>query len=300
VKKFRKIQLFDIFNTLFMLIILVIMIYPLYFIIIASISAPYEVAKGRVYFLPKNFTLEAYKNVFKDKSIWIGYRNSIFYTSFGTLFSIFLTIPGAYVLSKKKLPIRNFLSWYFLIPMYFGGGLIPTYLLVKNLHLLNKPYTLIILGGLSIHNMIVTRIFFQTSIPEELYESAYIDGASHFRSFFQIALPLAVPIIAVMSLFYGVTNWNSYFTALIYLSDSKMYPLQLIIRRILIENIAEIEKIEESLTDPKELATLVRRAMMAESMKYSIIFIASAPLLIAYPFVQKYFVKGVMIGSLKG
>ncbi|NLD88296.1 MAG: carbohydrate ABC transporter permease [Clostridiales bacterium] len=300
--KMKSVQdkVFDIFNIIFMLLVLVVMLYPLWFTIIVSFSDPLAVGGGKVWILPVDPTLEAYQNVFKSDMIWIGYRNTIFYTVLGTAFNIFLTIPAAYVLSKKTLVGRNALSWIFLFTMYFGGGLVPTYLLFKNLSLVNTPWVLIISGGLSVYNMIVTRIFFQTSIPEEIYESARIDGASNFRMFFQIALPLSKSIIAVMTLFYAVSRWNSYFSALVYTTKEELAPLQLVLRRILILNEDMIKEITSGSISGDQMMDALRKAQMAETMKYSLIFIASAPLLVAYPFVQKYFVKGVMIGSLKG
>lgn len=297
-RKTRSDRIFDICNITFMVIFLLIMFYPLYYIVIASFSEPSAVATGKVYLWPRGLTTEAYKYVFENKRIWVGYRNTVIYTVFGTGLNLILTIPTAYVLSKKTLKGRNFISWYFLIPMYFGGGLIPHYLLVKDLHLLNQPYTIIILGGLSIYNMVVCRTYFSNSIPEELYESARIDGASDFVCFFKIAMPLAAPIIAVMVLYYGVARWNDYYTSLIYVGQSKYHPLQLVLRSILIENENAIA-LEEA-TSEDDLLYQTRRAQIAEAMKYSVIFIASAPLLAAYPFIQKYFVKGMMIGSLKG
>ena len=293
----RSDRVFEWVNTLIMIVIVLIMLYPLYFIVIASFSEAYDVAKGNVVLLPRGFTLEAYQSVFQEKLIWTGYRNTIFYTFFGTLYNLATLIPAAYVLSKKSLPGRTALSWFFFITMYFGGGMIPTYLLMKDLRLLNTPWVLI-LGGVSCYNLIVTRQFFSSSIPESLYEAAYIDGASEFKSFLRIALPLAAPIIAVMTLFHAVGHWNSFYNALLYIRDRDLYPLQLVLRDILITQKTMLANI-----DPSQGAEVVewaaRRAYLAEAMKYSVIFIASAPLLIAYPFVQKYFVKGVMIGSVK-
>ena len=303
IKQSKGDRVFNAVNIILMILIMLIMLYPLYFTVIASVSDPYAVANGQVSLLPIRFTLEPYQNVFKESRIWIGYRNTLFYTVLGTVWNLILTIPAAYVLSKKKLHGRTFISIYFLIPMYFSGGLIPTYLQVKSMDLLNKPYTLIILGGLNIYNMIVTRVYFQTSIPEDLYESAYIDGASNFRQFFQIALPLATPIIAVMTLFYAVGRWNDYFTALIYVTDVNLHPLQIVLRGILLLNQTALDTLDTNSLNPNDteyMLELARKTYMAEGMKYSLIFIASAPLLIAYPFVQKYFVKGMMIGSLKG
>ena len=295
---------FDIFNTFCMCLLMFLILYPLYFTVIASFSDPYAVVNGKVYFWPVNPTLEPYANVFKEARIWSGYRNNMINVPLGTLWNLILTMPAAYVLSKKHLRGRGLLATYFLIPMYFGGGLVPTYLQVKALGLVDKPYTLIVLGGLSIYNMIVSRVYFQTSIPEDIYESATIDGASNFRQFFQMALPLAKPILAVMALFYAVGRWNDYFTAMIYISNQRYQPLQIILRGILLLNQTALNNVNTSNMmaneDIEYMLTLARQVYMAEGMKYSLIFISSAPLLIAYPFVQKYFVKGIMIGSLKG
>ena len=287
-------------NTLFMIFMLFIMLYPLYFSIIISISEPNLVASGFVTLYPKGFTLEAYQNVFVNEEIWTGYTNTIIYTVLGTVWNLILTIPTAHVLSKKRLHGRSILSWFFLFTMCFSGGLVPYYLLVKSLNLLNQRMTLIVLGGLSVYDMIVTRIYFQTSIPDELYESARIDGASDFRMFFRIALPLAKPIIAVMILFYSVGRWNDYFTALIFITNKNLSPLQIVLRNILILNESMKLLIKEGGMSTHDISNALRRAHLANAMKYALIFIASAPLLAAYPFVQKYFVKGIMIGSLKG
>lgn len=294
-------RIFNFINGSILFLFTLIMIYPLYFIIIASVSEPSEVVKGNVMLLPVNFQLTAYKNVLKESAIWIGYRNTIIYTFFGTIYNLILTIPAAYVLTKKKLPGRNLLAWYFFITMYFSGGMIPTYLNMKNLGLLNTRWALIIGAGVNCWNLIITRRYFATSIPEELYESAYIDGASEFKSFFRIALPLAKPIIAVMALYYGVGHWNSYYSALLYVRESNLFPLQLVLRNILISNQMALASISlEGDGDVEAVAAAARKAYLAEAMKYAMIFIASFPLLCAYPFVQKYFVKGVMIGSIKG
>ena len=298
-KKKKKTSMFDICNTILMLLLLFITIYPLYFTVIASFSEPSAVASGKVTWKPIGFNLDAYKHVFAYKQIWVGYANTIFYTVLGTLFNIFLTIPAAYALSKKYMPYRKVIMTLFLITMYFGGGMVPTYLLVKNLGLVNTRMVLVILGGISVYNMIVTRTFFDTSISESLYESAEIDGAGELKKFFSIALPLAKSIIAVMVLYYAVGHWNAYFNALIYISDKKLEPLQSVLRRVLILNQNVLnEDMMENMSDDA-LAQSARRAYIAYTMKYAMVFIASAPLLIAYPFVQKHFVKGVMIGAVK-
>lgn len=297
-RKLKGVGTFDIINTVLVLIITVIVIYPLYFCVIASFSDPQEVALGRTLLWIKKFTVEPYQYVFREKQLWIGYRNSIIYMLLGTLYNLVLTIPAAYVLTKKYLPFRNVISWFFFITMYFSGGMIPTYLLIKDLNLIDNPLVLIIGAGVSCYNLIVTRQYFSTSIPQDIYEAAYIDGASELRCFSKIAMPLAKPIVAVMALYYGVAHWNSYYNALLYIRNKSYYPLQLVLRGILISNELSMNSIENA--DADTVAYLVHRAQMAQGMKYAIVFIASAPLLIAYPFLQKYFTKGIMIGSVKG
>lgn len=299
-KKIDGDKVFGAVNILLLLLIMVVMLYPLYFTIIASVSEPVDVVSGKVIFFPKGFTLASYKQAFKESRIWVGYRNSIVYTACGTTFSMMLTIPAAYAMSKKRMHLRSVINLYFVIPMFIGGGLLPFYLLMKRLDLINKPYTLIILSGFSIYNMIVARTYFTTSIPESLYEAAEIDGCSEFGRFFKIALPLAKPIIAVIALYYAVGNWNSYFNALLYVSEKSYYPLQTVLRNILLENQISLLDMDISIMTDEQIAIQVKQQYMAETMKYAIIFIASFPMLVAYPFVQKYFVKGVMIGSVKG
>ena len=292
---------FDVICYIVMGMLLVIMVYPLYFVLIASISDPYSVVNGKVVLLPKGVTLEPYINVLREARVWIGYRNTLIYTIAGTALNLILTIPAGYVMSKKALMGRKFWSAYFLVPMYFNGGLLPTYLTIKSLGLVNQSYTLIMLGGLSIYNMIVTRVFFETTIPEEVYESAQIDGASEFRVFLQIAVPLSGAIIAVISLYYAVARWNEYFNALVYVSKSEYSPLQMVLRNILLQSQTALANITmDSMIGEEEIKDLARQSYMAEAMKYALIIIASAPLLIVYPFVQRFFVKGVMIGAVKG
>lgn len=299
IRKSNSDRVFDWINISFMLVFALITIYPLYFTVIASISEPYEVINGNVYLWPQKFTLESYQNVFKENRIWSGYSNTLRYTVLGTLFNLFLTIPAAYALSKKKVIGNRILRIYFLIPMYFSGGLVPTFLQVKSLGLMNSPLTLILLGGISLYNLIVTRVFFESSIPESLYESAYVDGANELRTFFSIALPLSGSIIAVMTLYYAVAHWNSYFNALIYISKEKYQPLQIVLRNILLNNQMSLAAIGDDM-DADAVQAAARRQYIAQGMKYALIFISSAPLLVAYPFVQKHFVKGVMIGAIKG
>ena len=285
-------------NTILVILITLVTIYPLYFCVIASFSDPQQVALGNTMFWIKDFTLEPYQYVLRESRIWIGYRNSILYMFFGTLYNLVLTIPAAYVLTKSYLPFRNVLSWYFFITMYFSGGLIPTYLLIKGRSLIDNPLALILGAGVSCYNLIVTRQYFASSIPNDIYEAAYMDGASEWKCFVKIAIPLAKPIIAVMALYYGMAHWNSYYNALLYIRNVDYYPLQLVLRGILISNELSLNAMENA--DAETMAYLVRKAQIAQGMKYAIVFIASAPLLVAYPFLQKYFTKGIMIGSVKG
>ena len=275
-------------------------LYPLYFTIIASFSEAYDVYSGKVNLLPSGFTLEAYELVFQNKSIWQGYANTTFYTVAGTSFNLFLTIPCAYALSKKKMLGRNLFMTLFLITMYFGGGMIPTYILYKQLQLVNTPWIMIISGGLSVYNVVVTRTYFQNNIPESLYEAARIDGANELYIFWKLVIPLSAPIIAVIALYYAVGHWSSYFNAMIYITDKDLQPLQLVLRRILILNETAYEDAMQTAESAELINDAARRAQMAITMKYALVFIGSAPMLIAYPFIQKFFVKGVMVGSLKG
>lgn len=289
---------FSIVNGFFVFLMVAVTLYPIYFVVIASISDPYSVSNGQVVLFPKGVTLEAYRMMLRNSSIWTGYANSLYITVFGTLYNLLLCVPTAYVLSKKYLFAHGIVTWFFLIPMYFSAGIVPGYLLVKSLGLINTPVTLVILNGMSVYNLIVCRTYFQDSIPGEIYESARIDGAGEFRVFFQMALPLAKPIIAVMALFFGVARWNDYFSALLYLTDRNLFPLQLVLRNILIT--AQEALVSAADMSAEEFAAAKYQAYMAEAMKYALIIVSSLPLLCVYPFVQKYFMKGVMIGAVKG
>lgn len=293
-------RVYNAVNTTLLTLFSLIMLYPLFFILIASISEPYDVAKGLVTFWPKGFTLEAYENIFtQNEMVWVGYFNTVIYTVGGTLYNLLLTIPAAYVLTKKKLPGRKILIWYFFLTMYFSGGMIPTFLQYKALDLINRRWALILGAGVSCYNLIIARQFIDMNIPDTLYEAAYIDGSSELRTFFVIVLPLSGAIIAIMALFYAVVHWNSYYSAMLYITKKQYFPLQLVLRSILINNEIALQYASEVMSE-EELQYMVRLSYMAASMKYALIFIASAPLLIAYPFVQKHFVKGILLGSIKG
>ena len=293
-------KLFDITIYVILILLTIVLAYPLYFVVIASFSEPYDVVNGNVVLWFRGFTLDSYLNVIENKKIWIGYRNTFIYTLFGTMLNLALTIPAAYALSKTFMWKRNFFIWYFIIPMYFSGGLLPTYLQVKNLGLLNKPYTLIIIGGISIYNLVVVRTFYQNSIPDSLYEAAEIDGCSQYGQFFKIAIPLSKPIIAVITLYYAVAHWNNYYNSLVYTTQEKYFSLQMVLRNILMENQNAMSGADPSSMSAEQLESAMEKVYLASSMKYSIIFIASLPMLLLYPFIQKYFVKGVMIGAVKG
>ncbi|WP_223589382.1 carbohydrate ABC transporter permease [Neobacillus bataviensis] len=292
-RRSKEDKVFDIINFFLVAIILLLVVYPLYFIVIASFSDPNMIYEGKVWLLPKELTLEGYERIFRDSKIWLGYKNSIIYTVVGTIVNVSFTLMAAYALSRKDLYGRNVIMFLFLMTMFFSGGLIPTYLVVKNLGLLNTMWALILPKAVAVWNVIVAKTFFESSIPGELLEAAKIDGCSDAKFFWKIVLPLSKPIVAVMVLFYAVGHWNSYFDALIYLNNENLYPLQLILRNILIQNQASSMMISD-------LDSLAAKQRVSELIKYGVIIVASIPLLIVYPFVQKYFVKGVMIGGIKG
>ncbi|WP_273327169.1 carbohydrate ABC transporter permease [Vallitalea guaymasensis] len=285
--------IFDTINYILLSCVLIIVLYPLYFIVIASISDPTAVSNGQLKFLPIDITFEGYKRIFQDRLILSGYKNTIKYTVIGTTINIFLTMMTAYPLSRKDFSGRKALMIFLMITMYFNGGLIPTYLIVKHLGLINNWLIMVLKGAVSVYNIIIARSFLQSSIPEELYEAAVIDGCSHIKFFTRVVLPLSKAIIAVLVLFYGIVHWNEFFTALIYLRDEKLYPLQLILRSILLEN-----QMQDAMMN--NIDDINNQQYIADLIKYGMIIVASLPLLVLYPFLQKYFVKGVMIGSVKG
>ncbi|MDF2962971.1 MAG: carbohydrate transporter permease [Paenibacillus sp.] len=286
-------KVFDVCSYVFLSMLLLTVLYPLYFVVISSISDPDMVNLGRVTLYPQGITMEGYNRIFADSAIWLGYRNSLMYTVLGTCLNVVLTLTAGYALSRSDLAGRNLFMLLIVFTMFFGGGLIPTYLLVKSLGLVNTIWAMILPNAVSAYNIIITRTYFQSSIPGELLEAAKIDGCSNSRFFLQIVLPLSLPIVAVMVLFSAVGHWNSYFQALIYLKDEQLQPLQIILRKILINNEAS-EHMVDGLVNQAEVVK------MAETMKYGIIIVSSLPVLVLYPFLQRYFLKGVMIGSLKG
>ena len=272
---------------------LIITLYPLLYCISASFSDPMEVVKGNVILLPKNPTLMAYQAVAKNKSMFTGYVNTIFYTVLGTSLNLIMTIAAGYPLSKRDFRGRGGITFLFTLTMFFSGGMVPNFLLIKNLDMYNSIWALLLPGCVSAWNLVIMRTYFQTSIPEEICESAYIDGCSNISTLLRIVLPLSIPIIAVMVIFYGVGHWNSYFSALLYLKDRDKYPLSLVLREILLQGMGQ----EKS---GAEVVDSVADLLLFETLKYAVIIVSSVPMLILYPALQRYFVKGTMVGSLKG
>ena len=286
-------KIFNVINGLLIAVVLIMIIYPLWFVIIASVSDPAKVLGGQVILMPRKFTLEGYRMVFRDPMIMTGYRNTLFYTVTGTAINLVMTILAAYPLSRKDWVGRGFFMGVLMFTMFFSGGIIPTYLMMNSLGMINTVWAMILPGAVSVDNTIIMRTFFVNSIPPELQEAAQVDGCSNTRLLLQIVLPLSKQILAVMVLFYGVAHWNAFFNALIYLTESKRYPLQLVLRSILIQNTAS----QDMLGD---LDTMGSRVMMAETIKYALIIVSTLPMMILYPFLQRFFEKGVMVGAVKG
>ena len=284
----------DIILVIITALVLFIVAYPLYYVLIASFSNPYDVYAGKTFLLPSQPSLDGYKAVFADPNILTGYGNSIKYTIIGTVFSVTLLYITAYPLAQKDLPGRKFFSMFFIITMYFGGGLVPTYLIVKQTGLINNIWALFLPGGVGVGNMIIVRNYFQNSIPHELIEASEIDGCSKLRTFLRIVIPLSMPIMAVMVVFCMVAYWNDWFTALIYLTGAEKAPLPLVLRNVLIKSSVSASQASTISGGYAEMNKLT------EMIKFSSIVVAAAPMLIVYPFVQKYFEKGFMAGAVKG
>ncbi|WP_154895389.1 ABC transporter permease subunit [Paenibacillus illinoisensis] len=298
IQETRQDKIFLTLNYIYVTIAFLLVAYPLVYMISASISNPKEVASGAMWLFPKDITFEGYERVLQDQRIWSGYANTILYTVVGTAVNLAVTIPAAYALSRRDLVGRGFFMGIFMFTMFFGGGLVPSYLLIKELGMINSMWALILPSAASVWNIIVSRTFFQGTIPSELQEAAQMDGCSNFKLFFKIVLPLSMPIIAVMALFYGVGHWNSYFSAMIYLNDSAKYPLQLVLRQILV--LQEMSAQGSGMMDGSSASALNNKAEVAALVRYAVIIVSTLPVIIIYPFLQRYFVQGVMIGSVKG
>lgn len=285
--------LFTIVNTFFLVIVLSAVLYPLVYVVSASFSDPVAVSSGKVWLWPVDFTIKAYTTIFHYDRVWTGYMNSIFYAVVGTFVNVTLTILAAYPLSRKDLFGQRPIMFLFIFSMIFSGGLIPFFLIVNKLGMYDTRWAMIIPQAMSIWNMIIAITFFRTSLPPELLEAAQLDGCNDFQYLWKIVIPLSGPIIAVLCLFYAVNHWNQYFTALIFLAQKDLFPLQLVLRDILVANTIDLNLLEDA-------KTMAAKAGMRDLLKFALIVVASVPVLAIYPFVQKHFVKGMMIGSVKG
>lgn len=281
-------------------LVLVITLYPLIYVVSASFSDPTAVASGKMVLWPINPSTDGYKAIFKYKEIWTGYANTIFYTVVGTLINLAATLPCAYALSRKDLAGKGFFLAYFMFTMYFNGGLIPSYLNFNDYGMINTRWVLLVGGIVSVYNMVVARTFFANTIPWELQEAAYLDGCSHFKVFTKIVLPLSAPIIVVLTLYYGIGHWNQYFAAMVYLRDRELFPLQVFLKEILTQSQLSADAMLEGGFTIQEIREYQTIAESMDRMKYGIIVVSSLPMMIVYPFLQKYFAKGTMIGSVKG
>ncbi|MFW6212641.1 MAG: carbohydrate ABC transporter permease [Spirochaetota bacterium] len=294
VTRTRGDKIFDTVNLVLLLLFLFVIIYPLYFVLVASLTDPRLIYDNPILLLPRGFTLESYRTVFNNQDIWTGYGNTLLYTSLGTVINIVFTILAAYPLSRSDLAGRGPLSLIIVFTMFFNGGLIPTYLVIRNLGMLNTIWAMVVPNAINVYNMVIMRTYFQTRIPGELNDSARIDGCSNLQTLARIVLPLSTPIIAVMVLFYSVWHWNSYFDALIYLSDRDRFPLQLFLREILVQS-----EVESMLTLAMDEG-YGRRMVMREGLKYAVVVVSSLPMLILYPLLQRSFKAGILVGALKG
>lgn len=284
---------FEVLLILILCVMGILVAYPLIYVLSSSFSSPSAVMSGKVWLFPADFSLEGYQAIFKNRQVLVGYRNSLFYMVVGTCINVLMTMFAAYPLSRSDMPGQGPIMLLFTFTMIFSGGMIPTYLVIKNLHMLNSVWSMLIPGAISVHNMIIARTFIRNSIPHEMLEAAQIDGCSDFQYFIRMVLPLSGSVIAVITLYYAIAHWNAYFNAFMYLSDQNLYPLQLFLRDILISN-----KVDASMVIIDDGA--VAKEGLAELLKYSLIVVAMLPVMVIYPFVQKHFVKGVMIGAVKG
>lgn len=292
-------RVFYIFNTFFWIAVMLMILYPLYLVCIASVSDPDAIVRGEVIWHPVDFSLIGYQAVFKYKELWSSYANSIFYTFTSIVISILVTLSAAYSLSRPKFPGKALINLFFVFTMFFSGGLIPTFLVMRDLGLYNTRWVIILMGCVSVWNLMVARTYIQNSIPDELYEAAMLDGASHFQYFAKVVLPLSKTIMAVLAVYYGVAKWNDYFNGLVYLRDRSLLPLQTVLREILAT--LQVDRTGDYMLSMADSAASMQEAMrIANVSKYCIIVVATGPVVVLYAFMQKYFEKGVMIGSLKG
>lgn len=286
-------KIFTIFNYTILTLVLIVIAYPLIFVVSASFSDPQAVVRGDVLLLPVNPTLRGYQAVFKNGKILTGFMNSVFYLVVGTLLNLVMTMLCAYPLSRKEFKARGFISLFFVFTMYFSGGMVPTYILVNKLGLLNTRLAMIIPTAMSTYNMIICRTYIVNSIPDELYEASQMDGCTPFKYMMKVIVPLSKPILAVLTLYYGVAKWNDYFNAMLFLYKDELQPLTIVMKEILIMGKVDMTQV----TDASAVAKLQG---MSELLKYSTMVVATLPVLMLYPLIQKHLVKGVMIGAVKG
>ncbi|HIS33181.1 MAG TPA: carbohydrate ABC transporter permease [Candidatus Limivivens intestinipullorum] len=292
-KKWRGNKIFYTLSGLGLLAFLIIVLYPILFVVAASFSSGEAVSAGKVFLWPVDFSLDGYKTVFNNRNIWMGFCNSILYTVLGTAINLVMTMIAAYALSRDDVPGSNKIMLLFTFTMFFNGGMIPTYMLIRSLHMLDTVWAMIIPGAIGVYNLIIARTFIRNSIPGDLLDAAKIDGCSDIKYFLKIVLPLSKAIMAVLVLFYGVGHWNSYFNPMLYLNTRELFPLPIFLKEILIAN-----QIDPSTVSDPELQMQI--AKIADVIKYALIVVSTIPVMLIYPFIQKYFVKGVMIGSVKG
>ncbi len=290
-------RIFLVCVYIFVTLALIVTLYPLIYILSASMSDPAAVRTGRMVLWPVDVTLQGYRVILQNSSLWRGYYNTIIYTVVGTSINLLLTIPAGYVLSREDFQLRGFVTKMMVITMFISGGMIPTYILVNNLGITNTMWALVLPGAASVYNIVITRVFMKTTIPDELTEAAVMDGANNFKIFTAVVLPLSKPIIAVMALFYGIGHWNNFFNALLYLDDRSLYPLQMVLREILV--LQDLASNPDIISEEQALYAHSQQ-QLAAVMKYGVMVVATAPVIMVYPFLQKYFVKGVMLGSIKG
>ena len=286
-------KIFYVIITIILTLFFLAVLYPCIYVVSASFSSGQAVNAGKVVFLPVDLSVEGYKTILTNKMVWIGFRNSVVYTASGIALSVFLTMNAAYALSRKDLVGRKFFTLLYTITMFFTGGLIPHYLLISRLHMLNTIWAVILPGAMTVYNLIVARTYIRNSIPSEMFEAATLDGCSDLQYYLKIILPLSKSVIAVLVLFYGIATWNAYFTPMLYLTDRNRFPITVYLRDILI--MGKVDK--TNVSDPEKAR---RMEEMAAGLKYSLIVVSTVPIMTLYPFIQKYFVKGVMIGSVKG
>ena len=289
-------RIFDAVSLTICVIMLILVVYPLWYVIICSFSDPNSVTSGQVTIFPVGFTLEGYDTILDYEPIWIGYRNTILYTFVGTAFNLLLTLPCAYALSRPDFKGRNLITMLFTFTMFFSGGTIPTYLVMKTIGAMDTIWAMILPFAVNVMNLIIARTYFQNSVPYEIQEASMIDGCSNTKLFCRIVLPLSMPMVAVIMLYYMVTHWNVYFRALLYLSDPDKYPLQLYLRNILLFD----QMLDLMEGDAEAIEAMTRRLQLRASIKYGIVVVSSLPVLIIYPLLQKYFAKGIMVGAVKG